>query len=155
MHAWWFKWYDWMNDSNRLMIHAHDRLHARDDINAYECCIMWLMSYYAIDRIHVCYCRCLLLVFTCFNDLEICNITWHDWMTCKRLKLKLLTARKARRGMSRARREIRDRNIDIVELGESAARLTKVLKTKSFCVVKRGAVHARRGAIYWQIVRFY
>jgi len=29
-----------MNDSNRLMIHAHDRLHARDDINAYECCIM-------------------------------------------------------------------------------------------------------------------
>ena len=57
------------------MIHAHDRLHARDDINAFECCIMCLMLYYAIDRMHMRYCRCLLLVFTCFNDLEIYNKT--------------------------------------------------------------------------------
>jgi hypothetical protein len=114
MHAWWLKWYDWMIDSNRLMIHAHDRLHARDDINAYECCIMWLMFYHAIDRMHVCYCRCLLLVFTCFNDMEICNKTWHDWMTWKRLKLELkwLTARKTRRDLPRARRGIRDRNLE-------------------------------------------
>ena len=127
MHAWWLKWYDWMNDSNRLMIHAHDRLHARDDINAYECCIMWLMFYHANDRMHVCYCRCLLLVFTCFNDLEICNKTGHDWITWKRLKLELkwLSVRKTRRGLHWARRGIRDRNFEIDELGESAVRPTR------------------------------
>ena len=161
MHAWWLKWYDWMNDSNRLMIHAHDRLHARDDINAYECCIMWLMFYHAIDRMHVCYCRCLLLVFTCFNDLEICNKTWHDWMTWKRLKLKWLTARKTRRGLPRARRGIRDRNFEIDVLGKKrGAPYTgrgapyDVLKRWTFCDGNRGAASYGRGAIFRQNARF-